>query len=183
MHGPGAESYLNWFPTWPGRDVPVLDTIAQTLRPRRAAKWREARKVGLALWSATADIDFYTMEALPEEYPQIDYTRFSEPGYLDTLIVPGYLHLLRATPEARPEAFAWWAAAKDPGALAAFKVSKLFWARTPGARATVICHEVGHCLGLAHRPAGWGPVSGGVMGTGNHPDQHDIDSVMGWDYH
>jgi hypothetical protein len=37
----------------------------------------------------------------------------------------------------------------------------------------VICHEVGHCLGLAHG-------GGGVMAGGWKPSDHDLESVRSW---
>jgi hypothetical protein len=158
----------------------VLDTVAMSLRPRKAEKWRKARTSGLAQWLLSG-VSFKVIEQTEHGYPKLDPARLSEPDYLDTLLVPPYLRLMRAYPEATHDGFAWWVWPPKPNAAAAFiVVSARFWLRTPARRAQLICHEVGHCLGLSHRPAGWGTISAGIMGTGVRPDEHDITSVKEW---
>jgi hypothetical protein len=182
MHGPGWPA---WEPKWEFPIV-VLDTIAMSLRPRKAEKWRKARTSGLAKWLPSG-VSFKVIERTPHGYPKMDYSRMSEPAYTDTLLVPPYLRLMRAAPEATHDGFAWWlwpsqrlGEDKRDSAAAFFKVSTAFWLRTPAKRAQLICHEVGHCLGLDHRPAGWGTISAGIMGTGVRPDEHDIASLKEW---
>lgn len=179
MHGPGWPA---WEPKWEF-PIPVLDTVARSLRPRRAEKWRKAREAGLAMWLPSG-VTFNVVERSPDGYPKMDGTRLSEPGYIDTMLVPGYLRLMRAAPEASRDGFAWWVWPQSGGnpraAASFFKISVRFWLRTAGSKAYVIGHEVGHCLGLNHRPSGSGPVSAGIMGTGTRPDAHDIESVKEW---
>ena len=160
----------------------VLDTVAMSLRPRRAAKWREARKAGLAKW-APANITFKVIERTPVGYPRLEGSRLSEPGYLDTMIVPDYLRLMRASPNAGHEAFAWWVWPSSGGGVGAasfFQVSAKFWLRSAGYKAYIIGHEVGHCLGLGHRDAS--EKSRSIMAGFFNPDEHDLDSVRAWDY-
>jgi hypothetical protein len=174
MHGPGWPA---WEPTWEF-PIPVLDTIAMSLRPRKAAQWRKARDAGLAQWEP-AGVSFHVVEETPHGYPKAEAAGMSQPGYIDSLLVPGFLRLMRAYPSASHEGFAWWH--PTPNAAAAFfQISTAFWLRTAGKRTYLVCHEVGHCLGLSHRPAGWGKESAGIMGTGVRPDDHDIDSLKEW---
>jgi predicted Zn-dependent protease len=52
---------------------------------------------------------------------------------------------------------------------------KLLWYN---AFIAVVCHELGHCLGLAHRYTP--PDNHGVMSGDLKPDVHDLDSVRGF---
>jgi hypothetical protein len=172
MHGPGWPA---WEPTWTF-PIAVLDTVAMSLRPRRAEKWRKARTSGLAMWLPSG-VSFKVIERTPHGYPQLE-ARMSEPGYIDTMLVADHLRIMRAYPGATHDGFAWWVWPPKPNGAAAFiVVSQRFWLRTAAKRAQLIGHEVGHCLGLEHRPAGWGTISAGIMGTGVRPDEHDLDSL------
>lgn len=179
MHGPGPSVYgLNWSPHW-AQPVKVLDTIARTLGPRRATMWREAREFALAEWETTGFQFAKVQESFPEAYPRFDMEAFqSTVGFLDTLMVPGTIRLMR-TPYIGHGggAFAWWSEQVDGSALCGFTLKPYFWVRTKARKAAIINHEVGHCLGLDHRGPSNDPRGKSVMGAGIHPDPHDLESV------
>ena len=172
IHGPG---WPLWEPTWPGRVVPVLDTVVTSLGLLRAREWRAARDAGLAKW-APAGVTFDITRGNADDYPKLDESRVTEPEYLDTLLVSGYMRLMRSQSYG-PSAYAWWAQARDP-ASACFFDMQYFWQQTDGYQAYLVGHETGHCLGLSHQ----GPTAKSIMSGWMNPDQHDIDSVLGWNY-
>jgi hypothetical protein len=140
------------------------------MKPRKAAIWRDARDAALALWKPSG-LRFKVSEG--RGFPEFDKARMSELNYLGSLIIPGVLRLARSgwTWDKHP-GWAWWQLDKDPGAVTVIKMGPLWHLASRKRKIARICHEVGHCLGLDHRPA-----SNSVMTGWERPDEHDIASV------
>lgn len=142
--------------------IPLTDDVAATLSARRRRKWREARTEGLGLWGA-AGVHF-----LVEEGPGASAADES----LYAFVVPGTIHLVRnRLPMGAPRYRSNFATYTGGGGVACLTPKRptadiYQWYR-------VICHEVGHCLGLEH--GGNGIMLGGLV-----PNEHDLDAVRGY---
>lgn len=181
MHGPypppGDPIYKS--PTWPHLPkVPVLDTIATTLRPKRRRAWRNRRDASLARWEP-AGLVFPIIEDDPSGYPVLDPNGGDQA--LPVAMATPYLRLMSIATlygGSVPAVATWWPET-DPGALAAFYLAD-FWLHSPMIQGYRITHEVGHCLGLNHHLNAVSVMgvttSGYWMGTLD-PDAHDLASL------
>jgi hypothetical protein len=148
---------FGWQPTFkpPFR---VVDGVAKSLRPIRRAVWRKARDRALELWQLPFKV---------EEGP----VTYAYPGD-GTGCIPGAIHLVRQ--EGQDRSHGGWTYCG--GSVTWFGFWDSWWkALWYPSLVMTICHEVGHCLGLAHRYTP--PDMHGIMGGDLKPDAHDIDSV------
>jgi hypothetical protein len=177
MHGPGTI----YSPSYP--DIPtihVIDRVAASLKGWKRRKWRRQRDKGLALWEQTG-LRLPVQEGLPALF-----TGIGEPNWPTTSsegvapVVPGTITLGRSvyTPPAPKYWQTAWASHWEGGSIAWFHLERLRASEKLGAEINawyrVVCHEVGHCLGLAH--GGNGVMGGPAM----EPNGHDLDSVWGY---
>lgn len=176
MHGPcsGTPGNQKWCPSF-ASPIPLLDDVLKTISPLRVRKrrrWRRARDAALALWGQ-AGVRFTV-----EEGPGARYSYFDPEHPLDTYLTPfiiqGKVRLVRdVTPPGGRDDMALFFGG---GSVATFDLEKPVtdpiyeWPR-------VVCHEVGHCLGLMHGTTGKPP---GVMLGGLVPNSHDLDSIRGY---
>lgn len=172
MHGPGTI----YHPVYPVRPIVVRDGVAASLGPFRKRRWRKNRNQGLALWEQ-AGIKFSVIEVAPITFVGLgepDWPIAGSESYAP--IQSGTIALGRSTytPPAPKYWQTAWASVTDAG-VAWFHLERIRSSEKMGAITNalyrVICHEVGHCLGLAH--GGKGIMGGGAM----EPDAHDLDSV------
>lgn len=154
---------------WCGQ-VPIVDTLAGTLRPDRLLVWRDARDRALRMWERAGVLTFDLTEVDPAAYPAIGPSVDDIPAGM----IPGTIRLARNVlgKDASWGYHGFWATyPSGQGALVAlWPWAPLFRADGRRQLVGVIAQEVGHALGLNHRP-------GGVMGGGVRPDAHDLEAV------
>jgi hypothetical protein len=171
MHGP-CDPIWHACPKF-GPNIRVVDDVAKTVRAGfRRLIWRTTRDRALALWAA-AGISFAV-----EEGPGESYDFQTTEADVSELVIPKTIRIVRNTkpPLAGyyPEDFAWWDSGKD-GSVAAYTPHHVWWRRYYLPTLTgVVCHELGHCLGLWHR------TDHGVMAGGGKPDAHDLESIKNY---
>jgi hypothetical protein len=172
MHGP-CDPIWQACPRF-GPNIRVVDDVAKTVRAGfRRLIWRTARDRALALWAA-AGISFAV-----EEGPGESYDFLNSADDLAVLVIPNTIRIVRNVanrpPDTyAPEDFAWWDGGKD-GSVAVYTPHSVWWKRywLP-ALVGLVCHELGHCLGLWHR------TDHGVMAGGAKPDDHDLESIRSY---
>jgi hypothetical protein len=162
MHGPGPDTNTNpygWEPTFkpPFR---VVDGVAKSLGLLRRAIWRRGRDRALGMWQLPFNV---------EVGPAV-YASPGDPG----ACIPGVIHLVRQSGDDRSHG-GW-----DNycgGGVAYIGLWKNWYKPLWYSSGLVfaVCHEVGHCLGLAHRYTP--PDNHGVMAGDLKPDDHDITSL------
>jgi hypothetical protein len=186
MHGPGPGSIDSSYqtPTWYTYPViPVLDTVARSMTFPKRLRWRQKRDEALDRWSLPLDITFEIVEDHPRYYPILD--PFGGDAVLGEPVEVPYLRLmtmsdryggsLTAVAETNSPRYG-----DEPGAYAALHLPsmKLYpreW------QASIIAHEVGHCLGLDHRPQ-FEECSSVMQSVAEPlPDAHDLESLR-WYY-
>jgi hypothetical protein len=154
---------------WRDRSITVVDEVVRHLRPGRAhlpRKWREARNKVLAEFNATGVV---TLQLVVEPAPGTCHPL--ERSYEDAdAATAGTIRFCRTFD--RSSAYGGWAYwRRDPdGHIAAAVV--VVNGRTGGR--LILCHELGHALGLDHRSQSTSCMSGG---PGSGLDQHDRDEL------
>jgi len=182
MHGPrSTEGGSYKAPTWP--DLPrikVLDTIALGLGPLRRKLWRGLRDAALARWTQ-AGLTFKVLERLARDYPPFDVLIEDETERLSRPMVQPFLRLaqMSALYGGSIEAVATWLPGTDPASLVGIKMGLKFWTVDAFRRKFILTHEVGHALGLNHRPQNEinRSVMNGKVGAYLTPDDHDLQSL------
>jgi hypothetical protein len=117
----------------------------------------------------------------PAKYPALD-PYGGDDGLLVAMVQPCLrLMSMRDRYGGTIPAVATWLPQTDPAAFAAFYMPD-FWAQGSFIRASLLTHEVGHCLGLNHRTES--PALKTVMNDTEYnsvdPDAHDLDSLRGY---
>jgi len=160
MHGPAPGNYSA--PHYP-QPIQVVDSLAYTWGPLKRAIWRKIRDRAIALWEQSG-VDLYVVEDLnPDDWN----------GDLSSQYFPGTIHMLRGTKgETQWMDFASYNESSDSAIVVNTSTPRWWKDYVPWFKAAsgVVCHELGHGLGLAHG-------GGGVMSGGWVPNAHDLQSV------
>jgi Dual-action HEIGH metallo-peptidase len=177
VHGPGYDPAASYYyaPTWAHLPtIPVVDKVANTLKPRKKDKWRAARDYAMAAWSA-AGLDWYLVESVIPQY----MGGMTDQDFKDA-IIPGTLTLARLPVKYgdRYAAGGWWPES-NPGSIVGQYIDLGYWALGLWNRKFITTHEMGHALGLKHSPycSRTGSVMCGTAWNTIIPDAHDIESL------
>jgi hypothetical protein len=194
MHGPSSSLTSPWaeYPI-----VPVVDSVMGALPRGCRRAWRRARDRALSLWSVAGPAFVVTRggpdapkyDATDPDYPQWNpdfdpddpstwHMVGDEDAFMRGLLVPGAMHLLTM-----PEG---WIGTTTPGVGWTFDTGSFaIWSRdyliNPtgqyGERPYIVCHEIGHALGLGHSTQKTS-VMYTVGGVSSRPDAHDLKSLV-----
>jgi len=182
MHGPASYAGGSYkAPTWPNLPViGVLDTIVLGLGPVRRAIWRKLRDATLARW-ASAGLKFEVSEEPARYFLPFDISIEDETERLSRPMVQPYLRLAKmsALYGGTIEAVSTWLPGTDPASLVGIKMGLKFWTVDAFRRKYLLTHEIGHAIGLNHRPQFEtnASVMNGRVGAYLTPDAHDIESL------
>jgi hypothetical protein len=173
MHGP-CEVPGFACPSFTDR-IDVIDDVLATIDPLRIGKrrrWRRARDKGLAMWEP-AGLTFTVTEG-PGAYHSYFDPAHALDTYLTPLLVPGVIRIVRdKTPPGGREDYAIWTTTASVCAIDLEKAVTDPIYELP----RIVCHEIGHCLGLVHGTRG---TPAGVMEGGLEPNAHDLDSLRSY---
>lgn len=192
MHGPSS-SLVHPFTEFP--QVPFVDSVLPVLSGPKRRKYKRARNRALALWGEAGFIFEQIDVADPPVYDpeDPDYPRWvmgpdgwpiplgDEDAFMRGLLVPGAIHFLPM--------YENWVGSNvgatgylfDTGGFAIWNMNRLLEMEPR----YVVCHEMGHSIGLGHQyerlggnPASVMYVSSqGFRGTSASPDAHDLLSL------